>query len=429
MSSIHYRENIFGLLDCNNFFVSCERVFQPKLNKAPVVVLSNNDGCVVSRSNEVKALNIKMGVPLFKIKELVAAHKIRVFSSNFALYGDMSRRVMESLSELVPTLEIYSIDEAFLDLTGFSPKDLAALGKNIVKTIHQWTGIPISLGIAPTKTLSKVANRLAKKNPHYQGVVDIAELNIENVLKGLPVEEVWGIGHAWAEKLNQLGIRNAYQLSEQDPILLQKRFNRVLATTAQELKGIPVYGIEEEIPPRKQIIVSRSFGQVVTQYSDLREALATHATRALEKLRDQGSLAQSISVFVQTCRFTEPGRPYHHHITVNLPIPSQDTRVFLKAIVKALNQLFVSGFKYKKAGVILMDISPKSSRQLDLFFESDMEEKSEVLMGLLDDVNGKVGQGSLRFALEGYQKQWRMRSLRRSPCYTTDWSQLLRVKT
>lgn len=424
MNSSKINFPIFGLVDCNNFFVSCERVFQPRLENRPVVVLSSNDGCVISRSNEAKALKIKMGVPVFQIKELIKQHNVVVLSSNFTLYGDMSWRVMETLSKLVPAFQIYSIDEVFLDLTGFSDVALNALGKKITQTVYQCTGIPVSLGIGSTKTLAKVANHVAKKNKKYDGVFDIHYMNTQardDILSQFQLQDIWGVGINWAYKLNQLGIVNAGQLSKQNPLVFRKRFNSILAGTILELQGIPVQDLEEELQPRKQIMVSRSFGKIVTEFQELEQALATHITRALEKLRDQGSVAKAISIFLQTSRFCSD-EPYHHQKTIELSAPSQDTRVFLKVASRVLKSLFCKNLNYKKAGIVLLEISSKRLCQLDLFTER--EEKSEPLMTLLDQINITLGQGTVRFAVEGYQKGWGTHSLHRTPRYTTCWSEL-----
>ncbi len=415
----------FGLLDCNNFYVSCERLFQPKLEQKPVLVLSNNDGCVVSRSNEAKALKIKMGIPVFKIKELIKQHDMKILSSNYTLYGDLSKRVMDTLQALVPALEIYSIDEAFLDLSGFNPSELDEVGKNIVATVFKWTGIPVSLGIGSTKTLAKAANYIAKNQKKTGGVFNIEGDCKHNFLAKIDISEIWGIGQRWTYQLNQLGIENAKQLSEQDPLYIQKRFNITLGTTVLELKGIPVQKIEGNPRPRKQIIVSRSFGKTITDPSELRESLSLYTTRALEKLRDQNSVAKSIQIFLQTNRFKDP-QNHHAGITLKLPIPSQNTIEFLKAAITGLNKIYDPNAYYKKAGVILTEITDQKMSQFDFFSKSD--EKATKLMALIDTVNKRMGRGVIRFGSEGFQKKWFMRSLSRSPNYTTKWSELPKVK-
>jgi len=413
----------FGLLDCNNFYVSCERVFQPTLNKAPVIVLSNNDGCVVSRSNEAKRLDIKMGVPAFKLKALIQAQKIKVFSSNYALYNDMSQRVMGALAELAPNLEIYSIDEAFLDLTGFHPNDLSSFGENLVKTIQQWTGIPVSLGMGSTKTLAKVADHIAKKNKMGSGVFKINATNREHVLAQFKIEDVWGIGKNWATKLNQRGIVNAYELSQRTYPELQKQFNKTLASTALELQGIPIHKIETIKKLKKEIMVSRSFGRMLTDYDSLREAIATHTAQAIQRLRSQHAVAKTITIFLQTNRFQQPKQPYHYDTLIELPIPSQDTRDFLKAAEQGLKQLYKSKpLAYKKAGVILREISSKGKGQIDLFSTADPKAVAQI--EVLDRINRTFGKGTCRFAVEGYTKAWLGQSRDRSRAYTTCWSEL-----
>ncbi len=417
---------VFGLIDCNNFFVSCERLFQPRFQRTPVVVLSNNDGCVVSRSNEAKALNIKMGMPFFKIKDLIKKHNVQVFSSNFALYHSMSDKIMKYLTELVPALEIYSVDEAFLDLSGFENGERDILGRTVVKRISQGTGIPVSLGIGPTKTLAKIANHIAKKEKNHHGTFNILHAEKKVILSAISIEEIWGIGSRWAEQLRILKIENAYQLSQQDPDTFKKRFNKVLASIILELNGIVMHPLETVRKPKKQIMVSRSFGKTVTTMPELTQAIAAHTTQALEKLRRQKSMAKVITVFLQTDRFTGQDSSYHHPVTLKIPMAVDNTERFLKAALQGIQHLYLAGLKYKKSGVIISYISQKEKEQMDIFHPRDL--KAERRMVALDKINERIGPGSLRYAIEGFEKPWRMRSLYRSPCYTTCWSELPWVK-
>lgn len=420
------KSTLFGLLDCNNFYVSCERVFNPALENKPVIILSSNDGCVISRSNEAKSLGIKMGEPIFKIRNLVEQWDVKVFSSNFTLYGDLSERVMHTLTQFIPEMEIYSIDEAFLNFTGFHEKERQCLAETLVKTIFQWTGIPVSLGIGPTKTLAKIANRIAKKNKQTNGVFEVTELNVHHILNQTQIEEVWGIGRRWGYRLNQMRIQNALQLSQQNVAAIQKQFNTILASTILELKGEAVYDIETNIKPKKQIMSSCSFGKNVTDITELKEAIASHTTRSLEELREQGSIARTITVFLETNRFQTPNQEYHFQTKITLPFSSQDTKIFLKTALQGLDKIYCKHKIYKKAGIVLSEISQEANRQLDLFYEPDIN--SEKRMKLLDSINYVMGKGTLRFAVEGYKKFWHPRKLNRSPRYTTDWSELLKVK-
>ncbi|HXH55409.1 MAG TPA: Y-family DNA polymerase [Gammaproteobacteria bacterium] len=418
---------IFGLIDANNFYVSCEQVFKPSLKNKPVIVLSSNDGCVISRSTEAKALGIQMGEPIFKIRNMIKAHNVHYLSANFSLYADMSRRIMQVIAELVPSIEVYSIDEAFVDFTGIPFKNLRSLAHKIVKTLYQYTGIPTSLGISSTKTLAKVANRIVKKNVSFQNVFCLTKDIRHHWLKQTSVEAIWGVGKRWSKKLHDLNIMDAYQLSLKDPDYIKTLSNKVLASTVLELQGTPVFEIEQEIASKKQILVSRTFGKEVMELSELKEAVSTHLCLALEKLRRQESVSNSFSVFIQTDRFKEGFDNYHRQQSVELDLPSQNTQKFLKLAMSILGNLYTKGLHYKKAGVMLSDISAKSSGQYDLFAEDN--EKEENLMCVLDKINTKLGKGKIRFAVEGYKKAWEAKSYHRSPLYTTSWNELLVVKT
>ncbi len=419
-------EGPFALIDCNNFYVSCERVFQPDLNKRPVVVLSNNDGCAVARSNEAKRLGVGMGQPLFQFKDLVEAHRIQVLSSNYALYGDMSSRVMKVISQFSPLAEIYSIDEIFLDLRGFSHVDLVAYGRELKRMVWQWTGIPVSVGIGSTKTLAKVANRIAKKNPFHLGAYQLHEPDRQEALKGLDIEDVWGIGPRWARSLKACGIRSALDLASQDYRHIKRSYNVVLARTTLELQGTSCLALEQT-QPKKQIRVSRSFGSKVSDFHLIREALTNFTARAGEKLRSQDSLTQALMVFVQTNRFDPKAKQYHNSCVMRLPIETDDTVLLLKASLAGLKQIYRPNYVYKKVGVILLDLKRESSEQQDLFLKVDALKRRK-LMHVLDECNQQFERNALHFASEGYYDHWRMKQQTRTPRYTTHWHELAKVR-
>ena len=413
----------FALVDCNNFYVSCERVFNPALQHRPVVVLSNNDGCAVARSNEVKRLGIKMGAPLFEFRDLVAQHNIEVLSSNYSLYGDMSNRVMQIVQGYSPLTEVYSIDEIFLNLKGM-PFDLEAWALKLKKQVLDWTGIPVSVGIGATKTLAKVANRMAKKNLFHGGVFELKEDRRIEALKALSIEEVWGIGSRWGKSLRSLGIQTAYDLTEQDYRHIQKQFNVVLARTALELGGLSCMPLEVMVP-RKQIRVSRSFGERITKYEPIREALSSFTARAAEKLRAQGSLTQAILVFIQTNRFNEKEPQHHQSIVMQLPVATDDTIMLLKAARKGLEKIYKPNHRYKKTGIILLDLTREANGQNDLFFEANP--KRQALMEALDQCHEWFGRKSLHFASEGVKCAWQGRRGYVSAHQTTSWENLPKV--
>jgi DNA polymerase V len=421
---------VFALVDCNNFYASCERVFQPKLKGRPLVVLSNNDGCVIARSNEAKALGIPMGAPYFKIQTLARQDGVAVFSSNYALYGDMSRRVMQVLARFVPTQEIYSIDECFLDLAGL-PWNLAAYALDIARTVQQWTGIPVSIGIGPTKTLAKIANRLAKQGQSADGpVLDWTRLDDpDTALSKVSIEDVWGIAGRWGQRLRALGIGDAQALREADPKALRREFGVVIERIVWELRGVSCLPFEMVPPPRKQILTSRSFGTRLTAYTDLRAAVVSFATRAGEKLRAQGLAAQALNVFVQTSPFNA-ARPYYANAaTFTFETPAQDTGVLIRAALRGLERIFRSGPAYQKAGVLLLDLVPAGFAQGSLFAATSGDpSRSARLMEALDRINREFGRGTLRYASEAVSDSWRMRARLKSPAYTTCWDELPSVK-
>ncbi len=414
-----------ALVDCNNFYASCERLFQPKLKQRPVVVLSNNDGCVVARSNEAKALGIPMGIPLFKAQESINKYQIAVFSSNYALYGDLSRRVMDTLKTFTPRVEVYSIDEAFLDLDGFEHLDLAQYGQQIRQTTTQWTGIPVSIGIASTKTLTKVANHLAKKNPTNNGVMDLySQKNLDAILEAVPVQDVWGIGRRWSDRLHQMGIHTARQLRDADLNHLKRQFNVVLARTVQELRGIPCIELEETQADKQQIISSRSFGERLEHKADLQQAISHFVSRAAEKLRKQNLQARTISVFIHTSPFSEREPFYKNSRTSRLVVPTDNTGEFIQQALTLLDAIFQPGFHYQKAGIMLHELTSRQHQQADLFAPEATSTSKDALMETLDSINRKMGKGTLRYASEGFGGHWQMKQARKSPNYTTQWDEL-----
>lgn len=412
-----------ALVDINNFYVSCERVFMPGLEKKPVVVLSNNDGCVIARSNEAKALGIKMGVPFYQIKPVVEQNKVQVLSSNYALYGDMSNRVMQVLQQLTPLVEIYSIDEAFLDFKGF--EDVISQGKSIYNAILQYLGLPVSVGIGPTKTLAKIANNVVKKGK--AGVVfDISDPKIQNeILPKIPIEEVWGIGRKWSEKLRACGIVTAQDLKNADAVFIKKKFNIMLASTRNELQGKPCSSIKDSQSPRKTIMVSRSFTQKITELKELKEAVSIFSSRASEKLRKDKSLAQAVMVYIRTNYYNQD-KKYQNSCVIPLETPSDYTADIIRGALIGLEAIYKKGYLYHKVGVSLLDLRPRESAQLD-FFSTEKNEKTDKLMAVLDNINASMGNGTLRYAVEGFNKQWFKRS-QCTPAYTTRWDELLVVK-
>jgi DNA polymerase V len=420
-----------ALVDCNNFYVSCERVFNPKLEGKPVVVLSNNDGCAVARSNEVKALGITMAQPWFQMAALAKQHGIIALSSNYSLYGDLSARVMSILSTFSPKQEIYSIDECFLDLAGFDAASLPAYGQTIRRTIKQYVGIPVCVGIAETKTLAKLANHCAKKNyAGGEGVCDFGQLSateLSKVFAKIPVNDVWGIGRKLTEKLATMNIHSVEDLRTANPSRMRAQFSIVVEKTVNELNGISCIELDEAGTPRQQIVVSRSFGQEVANLDDLKESIAYFTTTAAEKLRKDGSVASSICVFILTNPF-KPNEPqYQRSIVVPIATPTDDTLKLVNAALRGLNSIYQVGFRYKKSGVMLMALQAKASIQATLFDDAEASEQSEKLMNVMDEINRKMGKGSVGIAASGTKQRWAMRREKKSPAYTTDWDELVVV--
>ena len=417
-----------ALVDCNNFYVSCERMFNPKLEGKPVVVLSNNDGCAVARSNEVKSLGIKMGEPWFKMEKLAKQHGIIAYSSNYALYGDLSARVMSILSTFSPKQEIYSIDECFLDLDGFEPQTLLAYGQTIRQAVKRNVGIPVCVGIADTKTLAKLANHCAKKGlAGENGVCDFGRLDGQErkaLFSALPVGEIWGVGRRISEKLLAMNIETVEGLRTASQKAIRDQFSVVLERTVQELNGIPCIELEEAGTQRQQIMVSRSFGSPVTEYGDLAESVSYFATKAAEKLRHDGSVAASVCVYIRTNPFNEKESQYQRSMIVPLGQPSDDTTKLVKASLIGLKAIYCTGYRYKKTGVMLMGLQSKETVQATLFDDTAKQAKSASMMSVMDSINRKMGKGSMTIAASGIQHRWAMRRERKTPNYTTDWDEL-----
>ena len=421
-------QQYIALIDCNNFYVSCERVFNPSLEGKPVVVLSNNDGCVVARSQEVKDLGIKMGVPLFKIQQLITQHSIEVYSSNYVLYGDMSARVMAALSHFSPDVEIYSIDEAFVNLSWLSYQELSAYGAQIKSTIAQWMGIPVSIGIAPTKTLAKIANRLAKKQAQYQGVFlwprEVPQQ--ERFLNEIAVEDIWGVGRQYSKWLRINCINDGLKLKNTPEWLIQPKMGIVGIRLLRELNGISCLPLELSPQPKKATCVSRSFARPVTSWSELKEAIATHTSRATEKLRKQQQSAKAITIFILTNRFQDDY--YSNSITLPLPLASNHSPELIHAALRGLELIFRDGYEYKKAGVIMQGLQPENIQQGNLFLPHYDSDKQQRLMKTVDRLNNKWGQDTLFWAASGIKKSWATKRENVSPRYTTCWSELPIVK-
>ncbi len=418
-------KKVFALADCNNFYASCERVFNPKLEGKPIVVLSNNDGCVIARSNEAKALGIKMGAPAFEIAELIEKNKVNVFSSNFILYGDFSQRVMNTLIQFAKDIEIYSIDEAFLDLSGIH-EDQTSYCKNIRNTIKQWTGIPVSIGIAPSKTLAKIANHIAKKNPEYEGVLDLSNIDIvDDLLKKVPIEDVWGVGRQYSKMLRYYNILTAYDLKNADDKWLRQQTNVTAQRTIFELRGISCMPLEKIIPDRKGICTSRSYSKALRSFSDIQQATANYAARCSEKLRKQNSIARIITVFVMTNRFANTPK-YVNGKTLQMPVATNNSSEIIHYATIALQEIYKEGYSYKKSGVILSDFVPEGSYQQSLWDNIDRKRLS-ILMKTLDQINNKMGIDTIKIAAQGTQKRWKMRQEKLSPNYTSRWDELLDI--
>ncbi|MDC0215629.1 Y-family DNA polymerase [Candidatus Pelagibacter sp.] len=424
MSSIQRTKKI-ALVDCNSFYVSCERLFNPKIKNKPVVVLSNNDGCIISRSTEAKDLGIKMGEPYFKAKDIILKNKVYVFSSNYSLYGDLSRRVMRTLKRFNPILEIYSIDEAFLDLSNFSDDEVENVGKEIRSIILQWTGIPTSIGIAKTKTLSKIANHIAKKKK--SGVTNLTDVkNIDLLLEKIDISDVWGVGKQLTKFYHQNGIYNAKQLKNMSNTWIKKNSNVLSSRTALELRGISCIPLETKNLKRKSCIVSRSFGTRIEKFQELQEAVASYCLNASEKIRSELLIAKSITVFVRTSPFQNKGIYYSKSKTIDFPIATSNSIEIVKTALVALNKIFINGYRYQKAGIILTGlINSDGNKNL---FSSEKDEKIKTLMRSIDNTNYKYGRSTLRLASAGIKKKWNIRKDYSSKIDTADFNYLPIIK-
>lgn len=421
---------IFALVDCNNFFVSCERVFRPDLWEKPVAVLSNNDGCIVARSNEVKAMGIPMGVPYFKVKDVLSKNNVTLFSGNFPLYGDFSQRVVRLLQEACPDVEVYSVDESFLDISSLPITDFEAWGKTLREKIFTYTGVPVSIGIAPSKTLAKAAADLVKKTDPARGAYSVVgddQKRLE-LLKWLPIQDVWGVGWRTAPKLRGRGVKNGYDLSlVSDQWALTQLSIRGLKTV-RELRGESCFVFEHNNEPQKSIARTRSFGHTVRNYYELEGAIATFAAQAAAKLRGQGELARSVMTFLRTSRHAEIQRGGAH--VTQLHPASSDTGAIIDAALKSLSQVYDPDFGYKKAGVILLNLHPQSARQLTFTDEPGQIDKRATLMATIDTLNTRFHGRLVRHASEHLENNlWRSKREMRSPQYTTQWQELRAVQS
>ena len=425
MSSIKYttKKNRIALVDCNSFYVSCERLFNPKIQKKAVVVLSNNDGCVISRSREAKDLGIKMGEPYFKVKELVKKNKVEVYSSNYALYGDISRRVMKVLKTFSPKVEIYSIDEAFIDLSFIDEKGVEDYGREIRLRVLKWTGIPTSVGIASTKTLSKVANHIAKKEK--AGVIYL-NTNIDEKLKKFPIEDVWGVGKQLSKFYHKNNISNAYDLKNVSNTWVKKGTNVLGAKTAMELRGIPCIDLQIDQEKRKNCCVSRSFGRKVKDLNELEESVITHCLNAAEKIRADDQIAKTITVFIRTSPFDKNRRYYSNSKTIDLAIPTSNSIELIKNAVKALTDIYKYGYAYQKAGIILSGLKDANQNDQNLLTPL-LENKSKKLMKAIDYTNTKYGRYAISIAQAGLSKGWKMRREHSSKIDTASFDSLPKI--
>ena len=426
------KQKLFALIDCNNFYCSCERVFNASIHTKPVLVLSNNDGCVVARTNDLKKI-IKMGQPVFEITDLIREHHIETFSSNYSLYADISARVMAVLAQFCPYIEKYSIDEAFLDLTELPIDDLTTFGQTLKAGVLQQTGIPVSVGIATTKTLSKIANELAKKDLYYQGVLDLSSLpgeEIDGFLARVPAEDVWGIGSAYASFLRGFCILTARDVKYANDKWIRKHLTVVGQRTVFELRGIACIPLEIVRPTKKGIMSSKTFGREITRFDELEEAVATYTARAAEKLRDQDSAATSLAVFIRTNSFNKHVPHYDNSCTMRLPSPTAFTPDLIRCALQGLKLIYKDGYRYRKAGVYLSKISPQAFVQPDLFGDVSVQEheKKARLMFFVDVINRIYGRDTLFFAIQGTHRPWRMQQHKLSPRFTTQWSEIYAVR-
>ncbi|RZL20392.1 MAG: Y-family DNA polymerase [Pedobacter sp.] len=418
---------MYALVDCNNFYASCERVFNPSLNGRPIIVLSNNDGCAIARSQEAKDLGIKMGDPAFLIQDKIDKHNIAVFSSNYTLYGDMSQRVMNLLGEFTPEVEVYSIDEAFLNLDGYELFDLYEYGKNIRQRIRRCTGIPVCVGIAPTKTLAKLANRLAKKKTEI-GVytIDSEEKRIE-ALKLTEIGDIWGVGGQYSKFLSEYNIKTALDFVNTPDKWIQKYMSIVGLRTKKELQGIRCITMELTPPNKQNIATTRSFGNMLTEYEPIAEAVANHAAACAAKLRKQHSSANHITVFVHTNQFRADLPQYARNRVLHLPVASNSSTELIKYALHGLKSIYKQGFSYKKAGVIVSGLVPDTEINMSLFDTVDRTRQKKA-MEAIDLLNNRFGREKVKVASQGFGRKWKLKQEKLSPCYTTNWNEILTIK-
>ena len=398
---------LFGLIDCNNFYASCERVFDPRLEKKPIVVLSNNDGCVIARSNEAKKLGVVMGTPFHQCRKMCESSDIKIFSSNYELYGDLSNRVMSSIAHFYPEIEVYSIDEAFVGLDSFDYYNLIEYAKVVKAKVKQWTGIPVSIGIGKTKTLAKIANHIAKKFTEAGVYILVDPVVIENILATFPLQDIWGVGRQLTKKLNARGIMTARDLRDADPKAMRRQYSVVLEKIVHELRGEACLSLEI-IQPKKNIMCSRSFGKPITQFDDVFAALTSYATKAALKLRNQFSRAQGIYVFLHTNPYNTKKPYYFNQMSLNFPEASNATGFIIQQARSCLEKIFKPGQDYKKAGIMLLNLVPEDVMQLDIMTAQDVM-KSDKLMATVDRINTRLGKHTVYYAAEGVQKNWELR--------------------
>ncbi len=423
MSFTNNSKKKVALIDCNSFYVSCERLFNPKIQNVPVVVLSNNDGCVISRSVEAKKIGIKMGEPYFKVKDLVKKNNVQIFSSNYSLYGDLSRRVMKVLKGFSDKIEIYSIDEAFLDLSYINDDKVEEYGKTIRDRVLKWTGIPTSVGISSTKTLSKVANHVAKKNK--AGVIFLKE-NIDDILKDFDVEDVWGVGKQLSKLYKKNGVNNAYKLKNISNTWVKKSTNVLGAKTVMELRGVPCIDLETQETKRKSCCVSRSFGKKVTSIEKLRESITTHCLNAAEKIRADKQTTRAVTVFIRTSPFDKNRKYYSNSITIDLPVATSNSLELVKEAINGLKKIYKYGYFYQKTGIILSKLNESNQKEFNLLTPI-MENRSHTLMKAIDFTNAKYGRNAISIAQAGINNTWKMRRKYSSKIDTASFDSLPKI--
>ena len=419
--------SIFALVDCNNFYASCERVFNPSLLGKPIVVLSNNDGCVIARSNEAEELGIPMGAPYYQHKSFIQKNNVKVFSSNYQFYGDLSQRVMKSLSMMLPNqdVEVYSIDEAFLRLDGFVMRDLFDWALGVRNNVLQWTGIPTSIGIAPTKTLSKIANRIAKKH-RANGIFDIHDSSTKDkIISDIPVEDIWGISYRWGRKLRALGISSALELKNTDTKFIRNNFSIVLERIVYELRGLSCIDINLSTT-KKSIGSSKSFGKLIIEIEKIEEAISNYAARACEKLRTQKSKTNGIYVFLKTNPFRKNEPQYQKSATLGFDLPTSDTGLIIRSAKNLIKRIYDNRYRYHKCGIILLDLVPENQIQSHLFIKYD-EYRKDNLMKVLDNINKSMGRKTIFHASQGIKYEWETRRNKVSQHYTTKWEDLPKI--